>query len=76
MRRFRLSLYFSLALSGLVLSGSNAGAQPVCNPVASWTNEFAAVCIKYLCPGFEIRVRCLRPPALRCTGPRGRNPCM
>jgi hypothetical protein len=49
-------------------------AQPICNPVASWTNEFAAVCIKYLCPGFEVQIRCVPPPALRFDGPRGRYP--
>ncbi len=49
------------------------GAQPICNPVASWTNEVGAVCIKYLCPDYQVQIRCVPPPALRF-GPRGRYP--
>jgi hypothetical protein len=43
--------------------------QPVCNPVASWTDWGGAVCIKYLCPGFNVEIRCAPPPPL-VTGPR------
>jgi len=46
--------------------------QPICNPVASWTdwtNWGGAVCIKYLCPGFNVEIRCAPPPPL-VTGPR------
>jgi hypothetical protein len=70
MVRFWLSSCFLLALLGVALPASVAGAQPICNPVASWTNEVGAVCIKYLCPGFDVQIRCIPPPPLR-SGPRG-----
>jgi hypothetical protein len=73
MRRFWISSCFLLALPGVALSADLAGAQPICNPVASWTNEVGAVCIKYLCPDYRVQIRCVPPPALRF-GPRGRNP--
>ena len=70
MRHFRRWMYLSLALLGLALSGTNAGAQPTawpmaCYPVASWTDVNAAVCIKYACRGGGFQVRCLPAPVLR-----------
>lgn len=66
MRHFRLWMYLSLALSGLVLSGTNAGAQPAaCYPVASWTGVNATICIKYVCVGGGFQIRCLPAPILR-----------
>jgi len=73
MVRLWLSSCFLLALLGVALSASVAGAQPICNPLASWTNEVGAVCIKYLCPGYQVQIRCVPPPALRFR-PRGRYP--
>jgi len=66
MRHFRRWMYLSLALLGLALSGTNAGAQPrACYPVASWTDVNTAVCIKYACRGGGFQVRCLPAPVLR-----------
>jgi hypothetical protein len=66
MRHFRRWIYFSLALSGLALSGTNAGAQPAaCYPVASWTDVHATICIKYVCGGGGFQIRCLPAPVLR-----------
>jgi opacity protein-like surface antigen len=45
-------------------------AQSICNPVASWTEWSGAVCIKYLCPGFDVQIRCAPAPPLSF-GPRG-----
>ena len=50
------------------------GPQPICNPVASWTDWPGAVCIKYLCPGFNVQIRCGAPPPLGFTGPIGPYP--
>ena len=66
MCRFRRWMYLSLALLGLALSGTNAGAQPMaCYPVASWTEVTTAVCIKYACRGGGFQIRCLPAPMLR-----------
>jgi len=66
MCRFRRWMYLSLALLGLALSGTNAGAQPMaCYPVASWTEVTTAVCIKYACRGGGFQIRCLPAPVLR-----------
>ena len=66
MRHFRRWMYLSLALLGLALSGTNAGAQPMaCYPVASWTEVTTAVCIKYACRGGGFQIRCLPAPMLR-----------
>ena len=65
MRHFRLWVYFCLALSGLALSGTNAGAHPAaCYPVASWVIVPANVCIKYVCAGGGFQIRCLPAPML------------
>jgi hypothetical protein len=72
MVRFWLWSCFLFALLGVALSASVAGAQPICNPVASWTNEVGAICIKYLCPDYQVQIRCVPPPALRL-GPKGRH---
>jgi hypothetical protein len=45
--------------------------RPICSPVASWTDWGGAVCIKYLCPGFNVEIRCAPSPPLGFTGPRG-----
>jgi len=66
MRHFRLWMCFSLALSGLALSATYAGARPAaCYPVASWTDLRAAICIKYVCAGGGFQIRCLPTPVLR-----------
>jgi len=44
--------------------------QPICSPVASWTDWGGAVCIKYLCPAFNVEIRCAPAPPLGFTGPR------
>jgi len=38
---------------------------PVCNPVASWTDLNASVCIKYVCEGGGFHISCLPAPVLR-----------
>jgi len=38
--------------------------QPICTPVASWTDWGGPLCIKYLCPGFDVQIRCAPPPPL------------
>ena len=66
MRHFRLWMYLCLALSGLALPVTNAGAQPAaCYPVASWTGVNATICIKYVCAGGGFQIRCLPAPMLR-----------
>ncbi len=68
MRHFRL--YLCLALSGLALSATTAGAHPwrahhgVCYPVASWVTIPPNVCIKYVCAGGPFHIRCLPAPVL------------
>jgi len=44
---------------------------PICNPVASWTDWGGTVCIKYLCPGYDVQIRCGAPPPVGFAGPRG-----
>jgi hypothetical protein len=67
MRHFRL--YLCLALAGLVLSGTAAGAHPwrhrhpACYPTASWAVP-PNVCIKYVCAGGAFHIRCLPAPIL------------
>ena len=67
MRHFRL--YLCLALSGLALSGTTAGAHPwrahhaACYPAASWAVP-PNVCIKYVCAGGAFQIRCLPAPVL------------
>jgi hypothetical protein len=68
MHHFRLWVYLGLALSGVALSGTNAGAQywphpPACYPVASWAWP-PNVCIKYVCAGGGFHIRCLPAPIL------------
>ena len=31
---------------------------PICSAVASWTDWSGAVCVKYLCPGIDVQIRC------------------
>jgi opacity protein-like surface antigen len=31
---------------------------PICSPVASWTDWGGAACVKYLCPGIDVQIRC------------------
>jgi hypothetical protein len=60
-----------VAVAGLALATSAVGQPyykappppppPVCEPVASWTDVNATVCIKYVCPGGDVQIRC--PPA-------------
>ncbi len=66
MCRFRL--YLCLALSGLALSATTAGAHPwrgyhaACYPVASWVTVPPDVCIKYVCAVGGFHIRCLPAP--------------
>ena len=66
-----------VAVAGLALSASAAGRPyhkalppppppppPACNPVASWTDVNASVCIKYVCAGGGFQIRCLPAPVL------------
>ncbi len=60
-----------VAVAGLALSTSAVGQPyrkapppppPACDPVASWTDVHASVCIKYLCAGSGYQIRCLPAP--------------
>ena len=69
MRHFRVWVYLCLALSGVALSGTSAGAQhwaphAACYPVASWVTVPPNVCIKYVCAGGAFQIRCLPAPIL------------
>jgi hypothetical protein len=63
-----------IAVAGLALSTSAVGQPyqkaplpppPACDPVASWTDVNASVCIKYACAGGRVQIRCLPAPVLR-----------
>jgi hypothetical protein len=60
-----------VAVAGLALTTSAEGRryhkaplppQPACDPVGSWTDLHANVCIKYLCAGGGYQIRCLPAP--------------
>ena len=75
-----------VALAGLALSTSVAFAAdlysappppplpPACNPVASWVDFNAGVCIKYVCEGGGFQIRCLPAPPLEGLPPEGPGP--
>jgi hypothetical protein len=41
------------------------------NPVASWVDSNAGVCIKYVCEGGGFQIRCLPAPPLEGLAPEG-----
>lgn len=73
MKRLAVAIAFGACAGSTVLAADFPQPapvpQPVCNPVASWTDWGGAVCIKYLCPGFNVEIRCAPAPPL-VTGPR------
>ena len=71
----RLALAFALGTcAGSAALAADIGppppVAPICNPVASWTDWVSGVCTKYLCPGFNVQIRCVPPGPPGFPGPR------